>query len=68
MKHNNQYNFRLLQSAKIAPRMHQNAPFPTQKSKKILGDRCLWLWRLGPSDGAVIGYVLPVLWLRHVFT
>jgi len=24
MKHSNQYSFRLLQSAKIAPRMHQN--------------------------------------------
>jgi len=34
MKHSNQYNFILLQSAKMTPRMHQNAPFSTQKSKK----------------------------------
>ena len=33
MKHSSQYNFRLLQSAKIVPRF-QNAPFSTQKSKK----------------------------------
>jgi len=26
VKHSSQYNFRLLQSAKIAPRMHQYAP------------------------------------------
>jgi len=28
----NPYNFRLLQSAQIAPGMHQNAPFSIQKS------------------------------------
>jgi len=33
IKHNNQYNFRLQESAKIAPRMHQNVPFSSQKSK-----------------------------------
>jgi len=36
IKHNNQYNFRLLQCAKIALRMHQNAPFSIQV-KKIPG-------------------------------
>ena len=33
MKHSNQYNSRLLQSAKIASRMHQNMPFSTRSPK-----------------------------------
>jgi len=35
MKHSNQDNFRLMQSARIAPRMHQHAPFSTQVKKKF---------------------------------
>jgi len=35
LKHSNQYNSRLLLSAKIAPRRHQNALFSTQKPKNF---------------------------------
>ena len=36
MKYSNQYNYRLLQSAKIIPKIYQNAPFSMQKSKHPL--------------------------------
>jgi len=35
--HSNQYNYRLLQSAKIAPRMHQNVLFFHPEVKKFSG-------------------------------
>ena len=37
-QYSNPYNFRLLQSAKIAPRMHQNAPFFHSEVKKFCGE------------------------------
>ena len=46
IKHNNQYNLRLLWCAKIPPRMHQNAPFSVQKSKN--SGRSLLLWKENP--------------------
>ena len=46
IKNSNQNNFRLLQSAKIAPRLHKNAPFSTLKNQENF-ERLHLLWGRG---------------------